>query len=193
MDVTVEEMEKRVARWGKVKPYEQTFIESRLPGFEKRLYKIINRGVLENKGVQPAIPGSHRFGVTLIEVPVGQGANLHSHKTEEVFFPLNGKMLIIWGPEGEHQLMLNQWDCISVPVGVMRGFRNPNDHDLVVYSVVGGRDKEVGRIGWHPDVVKPAKQLALPTMTRASSRRLRRSSADGSAFGPQRVGGINLR
>ena len=37
MDVTVEEMEKRVARWGQVKPYEQTFIESRLPGFEKRL------------------------------------------------------------------------------------------------------------------------------------------------------------
>jgi hypothetical protein len=77
---------KRVARWGKVKPCEQTFIESRLPGFEKRLYKIINRGVLENKGVEPAIDGSHRFAVTLIEVPVGQGAKLHSHNTEEVFF-----------------------------------------------------------------------------------------------------------
>jgi mannose-6-phosphate isomerase-like protein (cupin superfamily) len=161
MDVTVEEMEKRVARWGHVKPYEQTFIESRLPGFEKRLYKIINRGVLENKGVEPAIPGSHRFGVTLIEVPVGQGANLHSRKTEEVFFPLNGKMLIIWGDTGEHQLLLNQWDCISVPVGVMRGFRNPNDHDLVVYSVVGGRDEEVGRIEWHPEVVKVGEATGL--------------------------------
>jgi hypothetical protein len=50
MDVSEEEMEKRVARWGKVKPYEQTFIESRLPGFEKRLYKIINRGVLGETG-----------------------------------------------------------------------------------------------------------------------------------------------
>ena len=112
---------------------------------------------MENKGVQPATPGLRRFGVTLIEVPVGQGANLHSHKTEEVFFPLNGKMLIIWGPEGEHQLMLNQWDCISVPVGVMRGFRNPNDHDLVVYSVVGG----VGRIEWHPDAVKAGEATCL--------------------------------
>jgi quercetin dioxygenase-like cupin family protein len=111
---------------------------------------------LENKGVQRAIPGSHRFGVTLIEVPVGQDANLHPHKTEEVFFPLNGKMLIIWGPEGEHQLMLNQWDCILVPVGVMRGFRNPNDHDLV-----GGRDEEVGRIDWHPDVVKAGEATGL--------------------------------
>jgi mannose-6-phosphate isomerase-like protein (cupin superfamily) len=161
MDVSVEEMEKRVARWGKVKPYEQTFIESRLPGFEKRLYKIINRGVLENKGVEPAIVGSHRFGVTLIEVPFGQGANLHSHKTEEVFFPLNGKMLLVWGEKGEHQLMLNQWDCISVPVGVMRGFRNPNDHDLVIYSVVGGRDEEVGRIEWHPDVIKAGESTGL--------------------------------
>jgi mannose-6-phosphate isomerase-like protein (cupin superfamily) len=161
MDVSVEEMEKRVARWGKVKPYEQTFIESRLPGFEKRLYKIINRGVLENKGVEPAIADSHRFGVTLIEVPVGQGANLHAHKTEEVFFPLNGKMLIVWGEKSEHQLMLNQWDCISVPVGVMRGFRNPNVHDLVIYSVVGGRDEEVGRIEWHPDVIKAGESTGL--------------------------------
>jgi hypothetical protein len=77
-DYSVQEMEAtRIARWGKVEPYGETFIESRLPGFEKRLYKIINRGVLENKGVQPAIKGSHRFGVTLIEVPVGMGANWH--------------------------------------------------------------------------------------------------------------------
>jgi hypothetical protein len=55
VDLTVDEMERRVARWGKVKPYEQTFIESRLPGFEKRLYKIINRGVLENEGVEPRL------------------------------------------------------------------------------------------------------------------------------------------
>ena len=162
MDVTPEQMEAtRIARWGKVEPYGVTFIESRLPGFEKRLYKLINRGVLENKGAQPAIQGAHRFGVTLIEVPVGQGANLHSHKTEEVFFPLNGKMIVVWGDKGEHEIELNQWDCISMPVGVMRGFRNPNDHDLVIYSVVGGRDEEVGRIEWHPDVLKAAEGTGL--------------------------------
>jgi hypothetical protein len=26
----------RIVRWGKVEPYGETFIESRLPGFEKR-------------------------------------------------------------------------------------------------------------------------------------------------------------
>ena len=162
MDIRPEQMEAtRIARWGKVQPYGETFIESRLPGFNKRLYKLINRGVLENKGVEPAIQGEHRFGVSLIEVPVGQGANLHSHKTEEVFFPLNGKMVVFWGDHGEHEVELNAWDCFSVPVGLMRGFRNPNDHTLLIYSVVGGTDAEVGRITWHPDVVKAAEAAGL--------------------------------
>ncbi|WP_454712812.1 cupin [Cupriavidus nantongensis] len=162
MDPTPQEMEAtRIARWGKVKPYGETFIESRLPGMKKNIYKIMNRGVLENKGVEPAIPGNHRFGVTFIEIPVGQGASLHAHKTEEVFCPLNGQMEVIWGEKGQYSLMLNQWDVISCPIGVMRGFRNPNDHALVVYSVVGGTDEECGRIAWHPDVVKAAESTGL--------------------------------
>ena len=162
MDLNVEEMEStRVARWGKVKPYGESFIESRLPGKEKHLYKIINRGVLENKDVEPAIKGEHRFGVSIIEVPVGQGASLHNHKTEEVFFPVNGAMTVIWGENGQYSLDLNKWDCISVPAGTMRGFENPNDFDLLVYSVVGGTDAEVGRIAWHPDVIKAAEATGL--------------------------------
>ncbi|HEY9279538.1 MAG TPA: cupin domain-containing protein [Eoetvoesiella sp.] len=162
MNITVGEMERtRIARWGKVKPYDQSFIESRIPGFEKNLYKLINKGVLENSGVQPAITGEHRFGVSLIEIPPGCGANLHSHKTEEVFFPLNGRMIVFWGDQGEYEVELEQWDCFSVPINVMRGFRNPNDHNLVVYSVVGGNDSEVGRITWHPDVVKKAEKFGL--------------------------------
>jgi mannose-6-phosphate isomerase-like protein (cupin superfamily) len=162
MTINKLEMEEtRVARWGKVQPYRETFIESRLPGFEKKVYELINRGILENKGVQPAIFGQHRFSVTLIEIPVGMGANLHSLKTEQVFFPLNGKMTVIWGDDGEHQIELNQWDCISVPVGVMRGFQNPNPHDLIVYSVVGGNDWEVGRLEWHPNVLRAAENTGL--------------------------------
>lgn len=162
VDLSEAEMEAtRIARWGAVKPYGESFIESRLPGKEKHLYKLINRGVLENRGVEPAIKGEHRFGVSLIEVPVGQGASLHEHQTEEVFFPLNGSMVVSWGDQGQHSVRLNKWDCISVPPGVMRGFENPNDHELVVYSVVGGTDDEVGRIAWHPDVVKAAEATGL--------------------------------
>ena len=162
MKMDIEYMEnKRIARWGKVAPYGESFIESRLPGFNKNLYKIINKGVLENKGVEPAIEGDHRFGVSLIEIPPGQGANLHSHLTEEVFFPLNGKMIVFWGDQAQYQVELNQWDCFSVPIGLMRGFKNPNEHTLSVYSVVGGTDQEVGKITWHPNVIKLAEESGL--------------------------------
>ena len=162
MIMNAEQMEKkRIARWGKVAPYGESFIESRLPGFNKNLYKIINKGVLENKGVAPAIEGEHRFGVSLIEIPPGQGATLHSHETEEVFFPLNGKMIVFWGDDAQHQVELNQWDCFSVPIGLMRGFKNPNEHTLVVYSIVGGTDQEVGKIAWHPNVLKLAEETGL--------------------------------
>jgi hypothetical protein len=70
-------------------------------------------------------------------------------------------MIVIWGEHGQHQVELNQWDCISVPIGLMRGFRNPNDHALIVYSVVGGSDAEVGRITWHPEVIKAAEATGL--------------------------------
>lgn len=162
MDISATAMEAtRIARWGKVKPYEQTFIESKIPGYDKKLYKLINRGVLENAGVHPAIQGEHRFGVSMIEIPVGQGANLHSHLTEEVFCPLNGTLEVFWGEKGENTTILNQWDVFSVPVNVMRGFRNLSDHTLVVYSIVGGTDKEVGRITWDPEVLVKAKATGL--------------------------------
>ena len=66
--------------------------------------------------------------------------------------------------------MLNQWDVISCPIGVMRGFRNPNPHALVVYSVVGGTDEECGRIAWHPDVVRAAESTGSSTARTATSK-----------------------
>ncbi len=162
MDISKDKMEAtRVARWGKITPYGEAFVENRIPGHEKTLYKIINRGVLENRGVQPAIHGEHRFGISMIDVPPGSGAGLHAHVTEEVFCPLNGPMTVIFGPNGEHSIDLNAWDVISIPPGVMRGFKNPSLEKLVIYSVVGGNDTEVGRIDWHPEVLKAAEATGL--------------------------------
>jgi hypothetical protein len=50
MDVIVEEMEKRVVRWEKVKPYEQTFIESRLPGSRRGFARSSIGGSWRTKG-----------------------------------------------------------------------------------------------------------------------------------------------
>ena len=37
--------------------------------------------------------------------------------------PLTGSWSVQWGDQGENELVLGQWDVISIPINVMRGFR----------------------------------------------------------------------
>ena len=39
------------------------------------------------------------------------------------------RMVAGWGDEGENELTLTQWDVVSVPTGIMRGFRNDSAGD----------------------------------------------------------------
>jgi hypothetical protein len=57
----------RVACWGAIKPCGEAFVETRIPGHEKNLDKIINCGVLGKQGAQLAIQGKHRFSISMIK------------------------------------------------------------------------------------------------------------------------------
>ena len=65
--------------------------------------------------------------------------------------PLSGSWAIFWGPEGGKEVILNPHDVISVPIHVMRGFRNVGAESAMMLAVVGGNDP--GRVGW-PDSMK---------------------------------------
>jgi hypothetical protein len=43
-----------------------------------------------------------------------------------------------------------------VPIGVMRGFRNPDTKTIQVIAIVGGDDG--GRLTWHPELIQEAKE-----------------------------------
>jgi hypothetical protein len=45
-------------------------------------------------------------------------------------------------------------DTVSVPTGIMRGFRNPGDKTVNVMVVVGGHDGS--RLEWHQGVIDGA-------------------------------------
>ena len=64
-----------------------------------------------------------------------------------------------WGDKGEQEIFLEQWDTISVPPGVMRGFRNAGTEDAYLLAMLGGTD--AGRVVWSPDVLEKAKQTGL--------------------------------
>lgn len=144
----------RVARFKKLKPFSLAFVDSLLPEGRKKNLKVIGRGVVENTAMKPPITDDHGFTVSYIVVPPGGGAGLHSHKTPEIFIPINGPLTVLIGDDKE-EMPLEPLDVCSVPVGVMRGFRNHNDFELTILAMVGGHAGG-GSVTWHDEVLSRA-------------------------------------
>jgi len=159
--VSRDEMEStRVARFKDLKKFNLAFVDSLLPEHRKKNLKVIGRGVVEDPRMSPPIAADHGFTVAFITCEPNTGAALHSHETAEVFMPLNGSLIVYWGDDGEEELTLEPWDTISVPEDVMRGFRNPNDEEVVILAMVGQQDGG-GPVTWHPEVLERAKETGL--------------------------------
>jgi hypothetical protein len=66
---------------------------------------------------------------------------------------------VYWGDQGENQLVLERWDTISLPPGVMRGFTNAGTEDAYLLGITGGSDS--GHVFWAPQVLEQAKASGL--------------------------------
>ena len=155
----MDEMLKRVARFQDLKPSRQAFVDSLIPGHEREIFNVIGRGVTEDTTLSPAITDARDFNLTLVRAEPGKGAALHAHPTVEVFMALSGRWAVYWGDAGEQELVLDQWDTISVPPGVMRGFRNAGPEAGYLMAILGGTD--AGHVSWSPDVLEQATATGL--------------------------------
>lgn len=158
IDYSVEDMEQHVARFGDLKSSHEAFLDTRIPGHEREIFSIIGNGVQEDPNMNPPI-APQEFHLAMIRAEPGKGAALHSHLTQEVFVPLSGRWSIFWGPAGEREVILEPWDTISVPLHVMRGFRNVSDDTAMMLAVVGGNDP--GRVGWPESLKTMARDAGL--------------------------------
>jgi quercetin dioxygenase-like cupin family protein len=155
--ISVEEMERtRVARFKELTPTKRGFIDTAIPGYERLIYNVIGRGVTEDSNLNPAITDARDFNMTLVKKAPGNRVGLHDHPTVEVFMPLTGRWGVYWGDDGENEVMLEQWDVISVPPGVMRGFRNVGTEDSFLLAILGGSD--AGHVTWSPKVIEAARE-----------------------------------
>lgn len=162
IDATPEYMEReRVARYKELKSSAKAFIDALIPGYERDLYNIIGRGVVEDKELKPPITDNRDFNVGLIKAEAGKGASLHIHETNEVFIPLSGKWAIYWqNRDGKrHEVILEQYDTVSVPIGLSRGFRNAGDETALMLAIVGGTDP--GRVHWPDETVEEARRYGI--------------------------------
>ena len=155
----IDQMRARTARFDKLRPSAEAFVDTRIPEHERDIYNVIGRGVTEDSSLAPAITAVEGFNVTYIGADPGKGAALHSHSTVEVFVALTGRWVVYWGEDGDDETELNTLDMISVPVGVMRGFRNVGNEHAYLMAILGGDD--AGRVDWAKSVLSRAKETGL--------------------------------
>ena len=139
---TVAEMEARTARFTALQPTGD-YQDAAIPGCERTTYRVL--------GAQPGAPlAAEDFHLNIVRCEPGKSAPLHNHLTQEVFVALSGRWEVFWGPAGERSLVLEQWDTISIPPGVSRGFRNVAPEPSFLMGMASGRDP--GQINWPAQV-----------------------------------------
>jgi mannose-6-phosphate isomerase-like protein (cupin superfamily) len=157
------DMLKRVARFAEVKSSARAFCDTLIPGHERDIFNVIGHGVMDDPSMNPVITDVQDFHVNFVKAKPGCGAASHTHPTVEVFIPMSGRWSVYWGDQDEEQVVLEQWDVISVPPGVLRGFRNVGNDEAVLLSILGGTDP--GKVVWSPRVLDKAKATGLVEVT----------------------------
>jgi mannose-6-phosphate isomerase-like protein (cupin superfamily) len=125
-------MEARVARFNKLQTYQtQNLVAQGIPpgAMEKitarKVYPVMAPADYQGRSAGAPVKGPRGLIVTIAECEPGNGPGLHRHlNTVENFMCLSGRFEIAWGDNGEHTLVLDPLDMISVPRGENRSFRN---------------------------------------------------------------------
>ena len=153
VQISKAEMLKCVARRVEIRSSHKAYVDTLLPGHAREIFNVIGPGITENPSdanLVPALAGIDGFRLGYIKSRPGTRGALHSHDTTEVFIPMSGKWIIVWGDNEENQLELNVGDVIAIPPGVFRCFKNVSDDEAWMIGILSGVP---GRIVW-PETVK---------------------------------------
>ncbi len=160
--MTPAEMEKRIVRYGDLRPCKTAFIDAHTPGSDtKENFTIIGGGVSESADQHVHIPLPHGFNIGAAGQPPKCRNSLHSHRTAEVFFVLKGRWRFFWGRWGTAgEVVLEEGDIINIPTGIFRGFENIGTDYGMIMAILGGDDAGGGVI-WAPQVIEDAAAHGL--------------------------------
>lgn len=161
MTISVQDMERRIVRYGDLIPCNTAFIDARTPGSDKKEnFTIIGPGVSENPGQHVHVKIPHGFNIGGARQPKGCVNSQHSHETAEVFLVHTGNWAFRWGETGDDgEVILGPGDVISIPVHVFRGFECVEGEDSFLFAILGGDDP--GHVTWAPYVFEQAAEHGL--------------------------------
>jgi uncharacterized RmlC-like cupin family protein len=158
-----EAMQARVARFDKLQTYQtQNLAAQGIPpgAMEKitarKVYPVMAPADYQGRSAGAPVKGPRGLIVTIAECEPGNGPGLHRHlNTVENFMCLCGRFEIAWGDRGEHTLVLEPLDMISVPRGENRSFRNvSNETGRLLVMIVPETDEQADPISYDLSLAK---------------------------------------
>jgi mannose-6-phosphate isomerase-like protein (cupin superfamily) len=153
----------RVARFKKLQSYQtQNQATQGIPSgaMEKitarRVFPIMAPADYQGRSAGAPVKGPRGLILTIAECEAGNGPGLHRHlNTVENFFCLSGRFEIAWGDNGEHSVVLEPLDMISVPRGENRRFRNvSNETGRLLVMIVPETEQQVDPVLFAPTLAK---------------------------------------
>jgi quercetin dioxygenase-like cupin family protein len=184
VQVTAREAEERTIRHAELVPDEAAFIDTKLPGSERKLnYPLIGAGVSENEAQVTPVDVPHGFSLGAAVMPAGVTNSLHSHFTAEVFVCMAGEWQFRWGIDGaDGEALVREGDVISIPTWMFRGFTSKSD-DAWLYTALGRDD--AGGLIWAPSVLEQAAEHGM--YLRADNKILEVEPGQGAPEGVELV------
>ena len=161
--LTPGQMETRVARFNKLQTYQrQNYEANNIPAgavekvTARRVYPVMAPADYQGSSAGAPVKGPRGLIVSIAECEPGNGPGLHRHlNAVENFFCLSGRFEIAWGDRGEHTLVLEPLDMISVPRGENRSFRNISDElGRLLVMIVPETDAQIDPIAYAPSLAK---------------------------------------
>lgn len=164
-EYTNDDMQKRIIRFESMKQggIPLMFIDSILPGHQRMNYSILGDTASENPDFKVEIPFPHRFQIGMVNAPPKNGPAYHTHDYIEMFLVLSGEWRFYWGNDGEAEpegeATLGQWDMITLPPGLYRGFENVSGDNSWLFAVLETHEVFTGKDPiWSPRVERAAAE-----------------------------------
>jgi mannose-6-phosphate isomerase-like protein (cupin superfamily) len=134
-------MRTHVGRFNDKRPDWAAFEDAKTEGYRRAQHRFIGAGG-SGKHDDPSVIPARGFTLSIMLVPPGQGNAPHTHEVEEVFFVLQGQLIVFVEDESGRRVSetLGPWECISCPPGVIHGYQNESV-EPVYFQVMLGRAK----------------------------------------------------
>ena len=140
MPISRAEMESRIWRFSELTPSPRAFLDCTLPGHVRTLFSALGKGADDEQLEGTAVEQAENYHVDFVKAAPGNGAALHSHGSEETFVALTGRWQLSWGDSGEEFAVLEPFDGIVVPGGVLRGFTNVAESEALLMTILGAHN-----------------------------------------------------